>query len=105
MLRPSLVCNLVPPGVWDRRAGTIRPVGVIRPVVFPLSSLLDEPPLPRSRLDNNAEDDVTPVTPLVPVRARRPPIRVTSLQDLLDAREFGRNFFLSGESQTFGPEP
>jgi len=46
-----------------------------------------------STLDNNAEDAVTPTAPLVPVCARRPPVRITSLQDLLDAGEIGYDFF------------
>jgi len=60
-----------------------------------------------STLDNNAEDAVTPATPLVPVRDRCPPIPFISLQDLLDTREVGHNFFsdMSSESQTFGTEP
>ena len=53
-----------------------------------------EPPTPtHSTLDDNAEDTVTPVTPLVPVRARCPPIRVASLQVLLVAEEVGHDFF------------
>ena len=45
-----------------------------------------------STLDNNTEDAVTPAAPLVPVCARCPPVRVTSLQDLLDAREVSDDF-------------
>ena len=36
---------------------------------------------------------MAPATPLVPIRARRPPIRVASLQDILDAGEVGHDFF------------
>ena len=46
-----------------------------------------------STLDDNAEDAVTPAAPLIPVCARRPPIRITSLQDLLNAGEVGYDLF------------
>lgn len=43
--------------------------------------------------DDNTEDTMTPTTPLVPIRARCPPVRVTSLQDLLDTGEICHDFF------------
>jgi len=46
-----------------------------------------------STLNSNAEDAVTPAAALVPVHARRPPIRITSLQDFLDAGEIDHDFF------------
>ena len=49
-----------------------------------------------STLDDNPENAMTPTAPLVPVRARSPSIRVTSLQDLLDAREICHDFFSKG---------
>lgn len=36
---------------------------------------------------------MTPTAPLVPIRARRPSVRVTSLQDLFDTGEIRHNFF------------
>jgi len=59
------------------------------PIVVPLGQT---PTSTFSTFDNNAEDAVTPTAPLVPACARRPPVRVASLQDLLDAREDGHDF-------------
>ena len=49
-----------------------------------------------STLDDNTEDTVAPATSLVPVCACCPPIRITSLQDLLDAGKIGYDFFSEG---------
>ena len=46
-----------------------------------------------STLNNNAENAVTPATPLILIRTCRPPIRATPLQDILDTREVVHNFF------------
>ena len=48
---------------------------------------------------------MTSAATLVPIRSRRRPIRVTSLQDLFDAGEMVTTPSLSGESQTLGPKP
>jgi len=49
-----------------------------------------------STLDDNPENTMTPTAPLVPICARRPSIRVTSLQDFLDARKICHDFFSEG---------
>lgn len=49
------------------------------------------PPLPR--LDDKSEDTMTPTTPLVPVRARRPAVCLSALQDVSDAFEGSDDLF------------
>jgi len=56
-------------------------------------------------LNDDAEETVTPATPPVPVRACRPPLRITSPGTFLMLAKLVTNFSLSGESQIFGPEP
>jgi len=88
--------SLQPRSSWSLRSETGShpsrwrhpPTGVS--IVIPLGRT---PVSTLSTLDNNAEDAVTPAAPLVPIGTRRPPIRVTSLQDLLDAREVCYDFF------------
>jgi len=49
-----------------------------------------------STFDDDTKGTMTPTTPFIPIRARRPSIRVTSFQDLLDAGEIGHDFLSEG---------
>lgn len=57
------------------------------PILFIL-----RPTSPLATLDDKSEDRVTPTTPVIPVRTRRPPVPLPTLQHLLDAFQTDDHF-------------